>query len=142
MRGSTVRDGRPHGVACASYTHARRHSMVLGRIAGWTPPFQLSVAQICVLLASFLCLTWTWRFWAPVLPDTVATLVVLGVPTGLAWAARRVRVEGRSLGRAALGVVTLWSMPTTGVVGGRPARRPRPARWSETVSFVAGGDDR
>jgi hypothetical protein len=72
----------------------------------------------------------------------MSTFVVIGVPSGLAWAARRVRVEGRSLGRAALGVVTLWSTPTTGVVGGRPVRRPRPARWSDTVSFVAPGEER
>lgn len=133
-------EGHPEGIACASYTHARRHPMVLGRIAGWAPPFQLSVVQIVVLLVSFVVLTWTWRFWAPLLPGPLSTMAAMGGPAALAWAARRVRVEGRSLARAARGWLMLWSTPTTGQVGGRPHRRARPARWCDSVSFVAAED--
>ena len=112
-------------MACASYTHARRHPMVLGRIAGWAPPFQLSLTQIAVLVASFGALTWTWSAWARFLPDTLALMVVAGLPVAAAWAVRRLRAEGRSLPRAALGWLALWSAPTTGAVAGRPFR-PRP----------------
>ncbi len=128
------------GVSCASYTHARRHPMVLGRIAGWTPPFQLSVVQIGVLLGGYATVTWTWRFWGPLLPGPLAPMLAMGVPPALAWVARRVRVEGRSLARAAMGWVMLWSAPTSGQVGGRPSGRARPARWCDTVSYVAGGE--
>ena len=125
-------------IVCASYTHARRHPMVLGRIAGWTPPFQLTVTQIGVLLAGFALVTWTWRWWGPVLPDTTALLVAVGTPVGAAWAVRRVRVEGRSLPRAALGWVLLLCGSSTGTVGGRPARDGR-RRTTAARVWVAPG---
>lgn len=115
-------------LACASYTHARRHPMVLGRIAGWTPPFQLTISQIAVLIISFLGLMWSWGLWARWLPGGLATMVVLAVPSSAAWAARRARVEGRSLPRAAVGFAQILSGPRQGVVGGRPFRATR-TRW-------------
>lgn len=51
-------------IACASYTHARRHPMVLGHIAGWAPPFQLTITQVLVALTTFMLLTWSWQVWA------------------------------------------------------------------------------
>lgn len=125
-------------IACASYTHARRHPMVLGRIGGWAPPFQLSIAQLVVLVASFGAMTWTWSAWAPLLPDTVAMMVAAGVPVTAAWALRRVRIEGRSLPRAALGHLVLWSQPTAGVVAGRPYRPGPPRRSDGARTWLAG----
>lgn len=127
-------------IACASYTHARRHPMVLGRIAGWTPPFQLSITQICVLFTSVGVMARTWALWAPVLPDTVALLIAAGVPVALTWSVRRVRVEGRSLPRTLVGWLSLWSSPTCGVVRGRPCRDPRPASWAPVRVLLAPGD--
>jgi hypothetical protein len=111
-------------VHCASYTHARRHPMVLGRIAGWTPPFQLSLVQIGVLLVSFFVMVRTWWLWAEPLPGSLALVVGAGVPIGLTWAVRRVRIEGRSLPRAAAGWVALWCTPHKGSLRGRPYREP------------------
>jgi hypothetical protein len=99
--------------------------MVLGRIAGWTPPFQLSVTQIAVLLVSFFVMVKTWWLWAPMLPSSLALLAGGGVPIGLTWAVRRVRVEGRSLPRAAVGWVSLWATPPKGALRGRPYRDRR-----------------
>lgn len=118
-------EGTTTQIHCATYTHARRHPMVLGRIAGWTPPFQLSLTQIGVLLVSFYAMVQTWRWWAPVLPSSLALIVGAGVPIGLTWAVRRVRVEGRSLPRAVMGWVSLWSVPTKGQLRGRPHREFR-----------------
>jgi len=112
-------------IHCATYTHARRHPMVLGRIAGWTPPFQLSLTQIGVLLVSFYAMVQTWGLWATALPDSLALILGVGIPVGLTWAVRRVRVEGRSLPRAALGWVMLWSVPPKGTLRGRPHREHR-----------------
>lgn len=123
-------------VRCASYTHARRHPMVLGQIAGWTPPFQLTVTQIVVLLVTFIALVWSWSLWAGFLPSTIALLVAVGLPTGAAWAVRRVRIEGRSLARAAVGYVGLWCVPKAGVVAGRPHRAPRPAHTAGQRMWV------
>lgn len=124
------------GILCASYTHARRHPMVLGRIAGWAPPFQLSVSQLAVLVCSFLSLMWSRPAWTIVVPPGLSGVVLLGGPIGLAWAIRRVRVEGRSLPRAALGWLTLWSQPSGGTVGGRVVREV-PVRSGVSRAFVA-----
>ena len=115
--------------------------MVLGRIGGWAPPFQLSIAQIVVLVASFAGLTMTWSAWAPLLPNTLAMLVAAGVPIGAAWAVRRVRIEGRSLPRAGLGHLALWCQPTSGVAGGRPYR-PGPARRAAGARTWLAGTNR
>lgn len=122
---------------CASYTHARRHPMVLGRIGGWAPPFQLSVTQIAVLLMTFGLLRWTWPLWATHFGGSMAALLAVGVPSLAAWAVRRVRVEGRSLPRAALGWLTLWSAPSGGQIAGRPQRQHL-SQSSSGWSYVAG----
>jgi hypothetical protein len=115
-------------VRCASYTHARRHPMVLGRIAGWSPPVQLSITQVVVILVSFVGLTWSWSLWAPHLPSSLSLLIAVGVPVAAAWAVRHLRVEGRSVARTGLGYLTLLSAPRTGRLGGRPYRAARPVR--------------
>jgi hypothetical protein len=125
-------------IACATYTHARRHPLVLGRIGGWAPPFQLTITQLGTIAATDLLLVWTWRLWATPLPDTFAALVAVGAPVGAGWAVRRLRVEGRSLARAGLGRLALWCAPTAGVVGGRPHRDRRPWSWAGTRSYLAG----
>jgi hypothetical protein len=132
-------DEAPGLVQCSSYTHARRHPMVLGRIAGWTPPFQLSLTQIGVLLVSFLVMIRTWWLWADPLPGSLALVVAAGVPFGLTWAVRRVRIEGRSLPRAVVGWVTLWCTPHKGALRGRPFRDP-PAVSLGSIRMNVAGD--
>jgi hypothetical protein len=129
-------------LACATYTHARRHPMVLGQIAGWTPPFQLSAAQIAVLLITVLVESQTWRYWGAYLPPSLAVGVAVGLPAGLTWLVRRGRLEGRTLARTAVGWLQLWSRPRHGLVGGR-GYRPAPVRSSRDVRvFVAAGERR
>ena len=125
-------------IQCASYTHARRHPMVLGHIAGWAPPFQLTITQVLVVLATFIFLTWSWSAWAPHLPATLSFMAAVGLPIASAWAARHVRLEGRSLARTALGYVALLSTPSTGRAGGRPLRLARAARTKAGVWFGDG----
>ena len=128
-------------ISCATYTHARRHPMVLGQIGGWTPPFQLTLTQLAVLFVVFLVETQTWRWWGPRLPRLVAVVVAAGVPCLLAWLVRRSRFEGRSLPRVALGWLTLMLVPQGGQVGGR-AYRPGPVRWlADDRVFVAPGEE-
>lgn len=125
-------------VHCASYTHARRHPMVLGRIAGWAPPFQLTITQVIVVLVTFVTLTWSWSLWAPHLPSTVSLMTAAGAPVTAAWAVRHLRIEGRSLARTALGYATLLSSPSTGVVRGRPHRATRASSASAPIWFIGG----
>jgi hypothetical protein len=123
---------------CASYTHARRHPMVLGRIAGWAPPFQLTITQVLVVLGTFMFVTWSWSLWAPHLPATISFLAAAGAPIAAAWAVRHLRLEGRSLARTALGYLTLLSMPRAGRVGGRPLRTGRAVHTGATVWISVG----
>jgi hypothetical protein len=114
--------------------------MVLGRIAGWSPPFQLTITQLATVITSFLVLVWTWPLWAPPLPDPAATIVVTGAPIAAGWVARRLRVEGRSLPRAALGRLTLWCFPSAGTVAGRPHRDHRAVFLPAVKMFIASED--
>lgn len=111
-------------IECATYTHARRHPMVLGKIGGWSPPFQLTIAQLVVLIVSLTAMLWSWRLWA-VGPGTFNLFLAMAVPTGLTWAVRHMRIEGRDPLRWLLGIATYLSHPRTGIRHGRPARDPR-----------------
>jgi hypothetical protein len=117
-------DGR---VLCATYTHARRHPMVLGKIGDWTPPFQLTMAQLVVLVVVLLVQVRTWRWWGARLDPIVAIAIFISLPTGLAWAVRKARIEGRSLPRAVVGWMAYLARPRTGRVAGRTYRAARPA---------------
>jgi hypothetical protein len=131
----------PERIACATYTHARRHPIVVGQIGGWTPPFQLTVAQILVLLVTVLVEAQTWRWWGLHLPPVLAVIVALGVPCVVTWAVRRGRLEGRSLPRTAIGWLMLATRPRRGRVGGRPSRPDRPPLLGGARVFVAAEDE-
>jgi hypothetical protein len=131
-----------HQIICATYTHARRHPMVLGNIGGWTPPFQLTLVQVGVLIGAYVIEMQTWRWWGAKLPMTLAAIIAIGVPCLLAWVVRRTRIEGRSLPRLALGWVQYAILPRRGVVGGRAYRPARPVALLHTAVYVAPGDDR
>jgi MFS superfamily sulfate permease-like transporter len=120
-------------LTCATYTHARRHPMVLGQIGGWTPPFQLTLPQLGVLLVGYFVEFQTWRWWGPHLPRLVALVIAVVIPCALAFAARRARVEGRSLPRTVLGWLMLALVPKSGQVGGRAHRMSRPTAIGQAV---------
>ncbi|MFS8483422.1 MAG: TcpE family conjugal transfer membrane protein [Acidimicrobiia bacterium] len=134
--------GEAQEIVCAVYTHARRHPMVLGQIGGWTPPFQLTLPQVGVVVATVLLEARTWRFWGPWLPGWLALVVAIGLPCGLAWFVRWAHFEGRTLVRTTLGWVTYLYTPRDGVVNGRP-HRPERTWWPGRMPvLVAPGDDR
>lgn len=124
-------------IVCATYTHARRHPMVLGHIGGWTPPVQLSIPQLVVLVAASWVETLTWGLWAVHLPRSLAVLAAIGLPVVAAWSIRRVRVEGRSLLRAAVGWMTFLSQSGPGRSGGVPCPRGRAVALDRCQVYVA-----
>jgi hypothetical protein len=113
-------------IVCATYTHARRHPMVMGQIGGWTPPFQLTLTQLAVLIVTFVIETQTWQWWGRFLPRMAGVVMALGLPCLLAWVVRRTRIEGRSLPRFVAGWLVYVAMPRRGRVGGRAYRPSRP----------------
>ena len=130
-------DDRP-GISCASYTHARRHPMVLGKIGGWSPPIQLSIAQIVVLVAGYVVTVWGWDLWAHG-PGPVNLAVAAAGPWLPAWALRAVRVEGRDVLRAGVGVLAYASSPRRGVYRGRPCPAERSRRVRASLFVRDGG---
>jgi hypothetical protein len=136
-----VSQDQPEPLTCATYTHARRHPMVLGQIGGWTPPFQLTLPQVGILLVGYVLEFQTWRWWGPYLPRVVAVAVTIGLPCVVAFSARRARIEGRSLPRAVIGWLMLMWVPRGGHVVGRPHRamRPRSVGWPV---YLSGEDTR
>jgi hypothetical protein len=136
-----VADDVPDQLTCATYTHARRHPMVLGQIGGWTPPFQLTLPQLGVVIVAYLVEVKTWRWWGALLPPTMAVLVGAGMPCVLAWLVRHARIEGRSLPRAVLGWLMLAWSPRAPLVGGRAYRPQRATAAGRVPVYLAAGDD-
>jgi len=136
-----VADTSDDHVICATYTHARRHPLVLGHIAGWTPPFQLSLAQLGILVVTIWVETQTWGLWGAHLPRAVGAFIAIVTPMALAWVVRRARIEGRSLPRAAVGYLLLLATPRHGRVGGRPSRTTPASAPGRALTFVAAGID-
>jgi hypothetical protein len=126
-------------VICATYTHARRHPLVIGNIAGWTPPFQLSLPQLAVLAVAFWFEMQTWHLWGGHLPRSIGIVVAVCIPCAVAWAVRRARVEGRTLARAAAGYIAWLSTPRHGRVRGRPLSVPGPRHAGRRPIYVERG---
>lgn len=128
-------------IVCATYTHARRHPMVMGQIGGWRPPVQLTIPQIVVLVAAVLVEAKTWHWWGEHLPLVLRFFVFLTVPCVLAWLVRHPRAEGRSLPRALLGWLQFLSRPRRGRIGGRAHKPARPSRPGWAAVVVAAGPE-
>lgn len=120
-----------------SYTHALRHPIIIGRIAGWRLPWALSVTQLGAVGATAVALLATRPVWAHL--GSVGNLVLFSLIVGGAgWAARHWRIEGRSPIAAAAGILSVALLPARrSTRNGRPVRAPRPARASAPVTVSA-----
>lgn len=119
---------------CRVYTHARRHPVVIGNLQGLRIP-PVTPAQLFIGVASLALLLITQRFWG-VFGGVLNSTILFGVPLGLAFAARAIRVEGRAPWRAGLGWLTLLFSSRRGTrlgriegTSSRIARRYRPGIW-------------
>lgn len=122
-------------IDCRSYTRARRHPLVIGKIGGWTLPTPITPTQLLVLLGTFLALLWTRSVWAHI--GGLGNLVVQGlVPLLLAWGVRHLRVEGRAPLRALGGLAAYLAAPRGGLLRGRAFRDRPPVRLRGGRFFV------
>lgn len=129
---------RPEPIVCRFYTHGRRHPIVIGNIQGLRIP-PVTPAQLGLGVGTLVVLALTRALWAH-FGGPVNGIVLVGVPVGLAWAARAVRMEGRAPWRAGLGWLQLLAAPREGVSLGRRDRPMRPLRYRGRV-WTAGLDD-
>lgn len=125
MSGTEDTVDRPEPIMCRVYTHGRRHPIVIGNIQGLRIP-PITPAQLGIGVGSLVVLAITRGLWAHF--GAVNGFVLVGVPAGLAWAARAVRMEGRAPWRAGLGWLQLLAAPREGVCLGRRDRPMRPTR--------------
>ena len=106
-----------------SYTRARRHPWVLGKVGDWTLPLgPYTPAQLIVAGSGVMVLIRTYGLWAPYLGPL--PLIALGA---MVWAVRSARIGGRVPAAALLGLLTVALEPRAGRIGARPARDRRPA---------------
>ncbi|MEU4095919.1 hypothetical protein [Streptomyces sp. NPDC026673] len=106
-----------------SYTSARRHPWVLGKLGDFTLPFgPYTPAQLVVMAGGALVLikTFAWWSWLGPLPVTLWAAAI--------WAVRGAKIGGRSPFAAAMGWLTLALRHPAGRIGGRNARDRRPSR--------------
>lgn len=114
--------------------------MVLGKIGDWSPPFQVTFPQLAVIVAVLLLEYLTWGWWGTRLPVVLAVMVFIGLPCGLAWAARRARIEGRSLIRAARGMFTYLALAAQAITDGRRGGPSRTVVLDDAWMYLAQGD--
>lgn len=129
----------PPALACRVYTHARRHPVVIGNIQGLRIP-PVTPAQLFVGVGSLLFLLMTQPLWGH-LGGALNSLVILGVPLGLAFAARALRIEGRAPWRAGLGWLVLVTAPRWGSRLGSLAKPEHTARTYRPGTWLAELDD-
>lgn len=114
-----------------SYTHALRHPIVIGRIAGWRLPWALSATQLGALAATTGVLLATRPVWAHL--DGVGNLAFFcGVLAAVGWAVRHWRIEGRSPLRVAAAIITVALSRRRGVRNGHPVVPAPPLRSTRT----------
>ncbi|MGW2748445.1 hypothetical protein [Streptomyces sp. NPDC001450] len=103
-----------------SYTRARRHPWVLGKVGDWVLPLgPYTPTQLVIAAVGIFVLIKTFAWWSFLGP---APVVGLGVAV---WMARATRIGGRSPLWIAYGWVQYVLQPKNGRIGGRPARERR-----------------
>ncbi len=123
----SAEDTYDHTLTCWSYTHARRHPSVLGKVGGAHLPFgpyTPTQGVIFLLVGGSLFLTKQW--WGQVVGGSLRVVVLFGLPAAAMFIFRNLRIEGRSPLFFLFGVVALLFTPNHGYLRGRRARRPRP----------------
>ncbi|WP_052745990.1 TcpE family conjugal transfer membrane protein, partial [Allosalinactinospora lopnorensis] len=115
---------QPYALVGRSYTKARRHPWVIGKIQGWTLPMgPFTATQLGVLAVGLYLLAKTWPLWSHLGPFAV---IVIAAPIAATWAVRHATIEGRTPLRALTGYLALLTAPRTGWMHGRPVTEPRP----------------
>lgn len=115
-----------HQLECWSYTHARRHPAVLGKVGGAHLPFgPYTPTQGVIFMVTAVPLFLTKQWWSPIVGSQLRIVVMFGVPIAAMFVFRNLRIEGRSPLFYLFGLITLCLTPRHGYLRGRRAQRPR-----------------
>ncbi|MFD0260999.1 hypothetical protein ACFVH7_22380 [Kitasatospora indigofera] len=114
-----------------SYTKARRHPWVLGKIGDWRIPMgPYTPPQLVVASVGAFALIKTVSWWAPVVGPVPVLVWAVSI-----WAARHSRIAGRSPFLVAADAAALLFSPRGGRIGGRAVRRMRPVVLAGSFTF-------
>lgn len=126
-RASSATEDAEHRLTCWSYTHARRHPSVLGKVGGAHLPFgPYTPTQGVIFLITGATLFLTKQWWGQVIGGSLRIVVLFGVPGAAMFVFRNLRIEGRSPLFFLFGVATLAFAPRHGYLRGRRGRGLRP----------------
>ncbi|MFE3166743.1 hypothetical protein [Streptomyces sp. NPDC059224] len=117
-----------------SYTRARRHPLVIGKLpgAGRLPGGPYTITQVMTMVITFGLLVMTRGLWAHFGAMNFVLMVL--VPWGLAWVLRYARLDGRDPARAVRSLFIYSSTPAQGRLAGKPQRATRPRLASVTCT--------
>ncbi|MFE9121518.1 hypothetical protein [Streptomyces sp. NPDC007172] len=109
-----------------SYTRARRHPLVIGKLpgAGRLPGGPYTITQVMTMVISFGLLVLTRQLWARF--GAMNFILMALIPWGLAWVLRYARLDGRDPARAVRSLLIYSSTPAQGRLAGKPQRVARP----------------
>ncbi|MFI6689297.1 hypothetical protein [Streptomyces sp. NPDC050485] len=125
-----------------SYTRARRHPLVIGKLpgAGRLPGGPYTITQVMTMVISFGLLVMTRDLWARF--GALNFILMVLVPWGLAWVLRYARLDGRDPARAVRSLVIYSSTPAQGRLSGKPQRVARPRLATATCTVRVRSSER
>ncbi|MGV2917375.1 hypothetical protein [Streptomyces alfalfae] len=117
-----------------SYTRARKHPLVIGKLpgAGRLPGGPYTITQVMTMVVTFGLLVMTRDLWAHFGAMNFVLMVL--VPWGLAWVLRYARLDGRDPARAVRSLLIYSSTPAHGRLAGKPQRVVRARLASATCT--------
>ncbi|MBT1187888.1 hypothetical protein HET69_28855 [Streptomyces sp. CJ_13] len=117
-----------------SYTRARRHPLVIGKLpgAGRLPGGPYTITQVMTMVISFGLLVMTRDLWAHF--GAMNFILMALIPWGLAWVLRYARLDGRDPARAVRSLLIYSSTPAQGRLAGKPQRVARPRLATATCT--------
>ena len=117
-----------------SYTRARKHPLVIGKLpgAGRLPGGPYTITQVMTMVISFGLLVMTRELWAHF--GAMNFILMALIPWGLAWLLRYARLDGRDPARAVRSLLIYSSTPAQGRLAGKPQRVARPRLATATCT--------
>lgn len=117
-----------------SYTRARKHPLVIGKLpgAGRLPGGPYTITQVMTMVISFGLLVMTRDLWAHF--GAMNFVLMALIPWGLAWVLRYARLDGRDPARAVRSLFIYSSTPAQGRLAGKPQRVARPRLATATCT--------
>ncbi|MEU5137037.1 hypothetical protein [Streptomyces californicus] len=117
-----------------SYTRARKHPLVIGKLpgAGRIPGGPYTITQVMTMVITFGLLVLTRGLWAHF--GAMNFVLMALAPWGLAWVLRYARLDGRDPARAVRSLFIYSSTPAQGRLAGKPQRAARPRLATATCT--------